>query len=114
MNVRAEDPNLWSDTDAAQKILRERTKLDSSLALYRKLEGGLADSLGFADLAEAEGDEAVHAEAVETLRAIQTKAKQLELEGLLSGEADGNDAFLEVHAGAGGTESQDWAEMLLR
>ena len=74
----------------------------------------MADSLGLAELAEGEGDEAVHAEAVETLRAIQTKAKQLELEGLLSGEADGNDAFLEVHAGAGGTESQDWAEMLLR
>ena len=74
----------------------------------------MSDSLGLAELAEAEGDEAVHAEAVEALRAIQIKTRQLELEGLLSGEADGNDAFLEVHAGAGGTESQDWAEMLLR
>ncbi|MSO70342.1 MAG: peptide chain release factor 2 [Alphaproteobacteria bacterium] len=114
LNARAEDPNLWNDPAAAQKILRERTRLDNSIGGFRKLEAGLTDSLGLAELAEAEGDEAVHAEAVEALRNIQIKAKQLELEGLLSGEADGNDAFLEVHAGAGGTESQDWAEMLLR
>ena len=94
--------------------MRERTRLDNAIGGYRRLEGGLADALGLAELAEAEGEEAVHAEAVEALKKIAAEAKKLELEGLLSGEADGNDAFLEVHAGAGGTESQDWAEMLLR
>ncbi|MGD9535866.1 MAG: peptide chain release factor 2 [Alphaproteobacteria bacterium] len=114
LNARAEDPTLWNDPAAAEKVMRERTRLDSAVGGFRALESGLADSLGLAELAEEEGDEAVHAEAVDALRRIAAKAKALELEGLLSGEADGNDCFLEVHAGAGGTESQDWAEMLLR
>jgi peptide chain release factor 2 len=94
--------------------MRERNRLDRAIGGYRRLEGGLSDAVALATLAEEEGEEAVHAEAVEALRRIAAEAKALELEGLLSGEADGNDAFLEVHAGAGGTESQDWAEMLLR
>lgn len=94
--------------------MRERTRLDHSIAGFRALEQGLDDALALAELAEEEGDEEAHAEAEAALRELKGRAKTRELESLLSGEADGNDSFLEVHAGAGGTESQDWAEMLLR
>src|SRR6516162_1984734 len=94
--------------------MRERTQLDKAIGDYRALERDFRDSLELLALAEAEGDSAVAADAEETLKSIQARAAKRELEGLLSGEADANDAFLEVHAGAGGTESQDWAEMLLR
>ena len=94
--------------------MRERTQLDKAIGDYRALERDFRDSLELLALAEAEGDAAVAADAEATLKSIQARAAKRELEGLLSGEADANDAFLEVHAGAGGTESQDWAEMLLR
>src|SRR3546814_3487269 len=66
------------------------------------------------ELGDAEGDQAIVVEAEKDLEAIRAKAETMQVEGLLSGEADGNDCYLEVHAGAGGTEAQDWAEMLLR
>ncbi len=94
--------------------MRERTQLDKAIGDYRALEREYRDSLELLALAEAEGDAAVAADAEATLKRIQARAAKRELEGLLSGEADANHAFLEVHAGAGGTESQDWAEMLLR
>jgi peptide chain release factor 2 len=94
--------------------MRERTQLDKAIGDYRALEREYRDSLELLALAEAEGDAAVAADAEATVKRIQARAAKRELEGLLSGEADANDAFLEVHAGAGGTESQDWAEMLLR
>ncbi len=94
--------------------MRERTRLDQAITGYHTLEGELDDALALAELAEEEKDEESFAEAEAALRELQIRAKKLELESLLSGEADGNDCFLEVHAGAGGTESQDWAEMLLR
>ena len=94
--------------------MQERTRLDQAITGYRNLESELEDALGLAELAEEEKDEDSFGEAVEALRELQSRAKKLELESLLSGEADANDCFLEVHAGAGGTESQDWAEMLLR
>ncbi len=88
--------------------------LDGKIGGYRKLETDLADMLGLIELGEADGDDDVVKEAEATLRQMRDHAKKLELESLLSGEADGNDCYLEVHAGAGGTESQDWAEMLMR
>ena len=94
--------------------MRERTRLDQAITGYRNLESELEDALALAELAEEEKDEDSFTEAVAALGELQSRAKKLELESLLSGEADGNDCFLEVHAGAGGTESQDWAEMLLR
>ncbi len=94
--------------------MRERTRLDQAITGYRNLESELEDALALAELAEEEKDEDSFTEAVATLGELQSRAKKLELESLFSGEADGNDCFLEVHAGAGGTESQDWAEMLLR
>ncbi len=94
--------------------MRERTRLDNTITSYRALEQELSDNIELAALGEAEEEEAVVDEAVAALRKMSRRAARLRLEALLSGEADGNDCYLEVHAGAGGTESQDWAEMLIR
>ena len=99
---------------AAQKLMRERTRLDDAIAGHRALERDLADNLDLIELAEAEGDDAVLDEAQAALAPVRDWAVKRRAEALLSGEADGNDSYLEVHAGAGGTESQDWAEMLVR
>ena len=95
-------------------MTKERARLNDGIDGYRKLETELHDTLELIELAEAEGDEALVDEAGATLANLQRHAAKRELESLLSGEVDGNESYLEVHAGAGGTESQDWAEMLLR
>src|SRR5579862_215620 len=94
--------------------MRERTRLDKGVNGYLKIEREVDDTLALAEMAEAEGDQAMLDEAQKTLEALQKDVKARELDSLLSGEADGNDCYLEVHAGSGGTEAQDWAEMLLR
>jgi peptide chain release factor 2 len=94
--------------------MRERTHLADAIAAYRALERELDDSLTLAELGEQEGDPASIDEAQRNLSDLKARAGKRELESLLSGEADQNDCYLEVHAGAGGTEAQDWAEMLLR
>jgi len=94
--------------------MRERTDLESRLNNLKKLEGDLDDAVTLIELGEAEGDEATIAEGEAQLRGLQGEAARQQLEAMLSGEADSNDTYLEVHAGAGGTESQDWASMLLR
>ncbi|AQU87719.1 peptide chain release factor 2 [Komagataeibacter nataicola] len=114
LNNRAEDPDLWNDSDAAQKLMRERTMLANQIEGVQRLEADVNDTIELVELAEMEGDESVVAEALGTLRALAEEAKRRETESLLSGEADSNDCYLEVNAGAGGTEAQDWAEMLLR
>ncbi|MEM1104471.1 MAG: peptide chain release factor 2 [Pseudomonadota bacterium] len=114
LNDKAEDPQLWDDPATAQELMQERTRLDQALTQIRDLEQDLADNSEMAELAEAEGDEELLGEAQSALEALRDAAGRAELEALLSGEADGNDCYLEVHAGAGGTESQDWAEMLTR
>jgi peptide chain release factor 2 len=114
LNARAEDPTLWNDPDAAQKIMRERTDLEERLSAIARLERELEDGLTLIELGEAEGDESVVREGEGAIKAIQDEAARRQVETLLSGEADGNDTYLEVHSGAGGTESQDWAQMLMR
>jgi peptide chain release factor 2 len=94
--------------------MRERTRLDEALSSYFALEREFDDATGMLELAEAEGDAALVTESEMALEGIRARAAAQELESMLSGEADPNDAYLEVHAGAGGTESQDWASMLLR
>jgi peptide chain release factor 2 len=94
--------------------MRERQKLDGAMSAVRELENALADARGLIEMAEEEGDAAMVADAEASLAAIAGKAEQQRLQSMLSGEADGNDTYLEIHAGAGGTESQDWASMLLR
>src|SRR5881394_3435236 len=114
LNARVEDPSLWNNAEEAQAVSRERARLTASVEAVQSLERDLADALGYAELADEEGDEASLEEARVQLRAIKERAGRAELEALLSGEADGNDAFIEINSGAGGTESCDWAGMLMR
>jgi peptide chain release factor 2 len=94
--------------------MQERTTLEDNLGALTRIEQELADQVGMIELGDAEGDAGVVTEAEEALRRLKTDVSRRELEALLSGEADRLDTYLEVHAGAGGTESQDWANMLLR
>lgn len=105
---------MWEDAAAAQKILQEKTYLEKMVNDFLKLEQELNDNVELIEMAEAEGDEQVQNDAERDLLKLAEKCSRLKLESMLSGEADPCDAFVEVHAGAGGTESQDWAEMLLR
>jgi peptide chain release factor 2 len=114
LNARAEDPTLWDDADEAQKVMRERTHLENAVGAVRSTERALADNLELIELGEMEADQTVVADAEAALRQLREDSRKRELESLLSGEADSNDCYLEVHAGAGGTEAQDWAEILLR
>ncbi len=112
--MRAEDPDLWNDPAEAQKLMRERQSLDDNITAIKNLEQSLEDNVGLIELGQEEGDEAVVKEAEAAIRGLEAEIAERELKTLLSGEADANDTYLEVHAGAGGTESQDWASMLLR
>ncbi|WP_230167081.1 peptide chain release factor 2 [Roseomonas sp. CECT 9278] len=114
LNARAEDPALWNDAAEAGRVMRERGRLSSQVDGVRKLERDVADAIDLIELAEAEGDDATANAAVADLETFAAEAKRLEIESLLSGEADANDCYVEVNAGAGGTEAQDWAQMLLR
>lgn len=94
--------------------MQERTKLDHAITGLKAMEGELADCLELIEMGEAEGDGDIVTEAEAQIEALNGKLATLRLETMLSGEADGNNCYVEIHAGAGGTESQDWAEMLLR
>ncbi|MDT8855886.1 peptide chain release factor 2 [Paracoccaceae bacterium Fryx2] len=113
-NALIEDGNLWSDPARAQKLMRERQSLMDELSTYRMIDSGLSDNVELIGMGEAEGDAEIVAEAEAALKALVETSRAKELEALLDGEADGNDTFLEVNAGAGGTESCDWASMLAR
>jgi len=94
--------------------MRERNRLAGAIDGVRTLEREVADSIELVALAEAESDAAMVADAIKSLRSLADEAKRREIESLLSGEADGNDSYIEINAGAGGTEAQDWAAMLMR
>ena len=114
LNAMTEDPNLWNDAARAQKLMRDRQTLADAVARVEGMERDLEDNVGLIELGEMEDDKAVIADAEEALKRLKEKAEQAEIEALLDGEADGNDTFLEINAGAGGTESCDWAAMLAR
>jgi peptide chain release factor 2 len=114
LNALSERADFWHDPEKAQKLMRERNKLDAGINAIAAIERELADSVELAEMAEAEGDGGLVEEAHATLTQVQARAAKAELEALLAGEADANDAFIEINSGAGGTESQDWASMLLR
>ena len=113
-NARVEDPNLWDDPDAAQKLMRDRQMLVDAIATHDGIQTDLTDNIELIELGELEDDAEVVADAEAALLDLKRRAAQKELEALLDGEADGNDTFLEINAGAGGTESCDWASMLAR
>lgn len=114
LNALAEDPTLWDDPTKAQSLMRERNILQERIGDVTSLETESKDIVELIDLAEMEDDTALQDELETQLQALQEKAEKLQLKSLLSGEADLNDAYLEINAGAGGTEAQDWANMLLR
>ena len=107
-------PELWNDATRAQKLLSEKNSLEESVTALKQTETSLSELSELCELAEEEGNQELVAEIITQLEELKVKTRRGELEALLSGEADKNDAFLEVHAGSGGTEAQDWAEMLLR
>ncbi|OYX93804.1 MAG: peptide chain release factor 2 [Novosphingobium sp. 17-62-19] len=114
LNARVEDPKLWDDPKKAEEVMRERRRLEAAIGTVNTIGQEMADAVEFIELGEMEGDEATVNEGLATLAALADRADNDKVQALLAGEADGNNAFLEVHAGAGGTESQDWAEMLQR
>jgi peptide chain release factor 2 len=107
-------PGFWDDGEKAQKLMRERTSLEERMNGILKLERDLDDSITLIELGDMESDQDTISEGEAGIRTIQTEAARQQVETLLSGEADSNDTYLEIHPGAGGTESQDWAQMLLR
>jgi peptide chain release factor 2 len=114
LNARVEDQSLWNDPKAAQEVMRERRRLDEAIGATRAIQQELDDNVELLEMAEAEGDESMEADAVAALAELAERAERDKVTALLAGEADSNDTYIEVNSGAGGTESQDWAEMLHR
>lgn len=114
LNARVEDPTLWDDPKKAREVMRERGRLDAAIEAVRAISQERDDAAEMIGMAEAEGDDGLVADAERALAELAIRAEHDKVEALLAGEADGNDSYIEIHAGAGGTESQDWAEMLYR
>ncbi|WP_155851915.1 peptide chain release factor 2 [Ahrensia sp. 13_GOM-1096m] len=114
LNSRAEDPDLWNDPDEAQKLMQERQRLEEMTGAIKAFDQNLADSVELIAMGEEEGDQDTVTDAEEIIKAMQGDIEKMSIEALLSGELDSSDTFVEVHSGAGGTESQDWASMLFR
>ncbi|BBC72993.1 peptide chain release factor 2 [Altererythrobacter sp. B11] len=114
LNARVEDPTLWDNPKQAQAIMQEQKRLSAAIGTVRSITQEMNDAVEFVELGEAEGDDETIAEGLATLQALADRADKDKVQALLAGEADGFDTYLEIHAGAGGTESQDWAEMLQR
>lgn len=114
LDARVQDPTLWDDPKQAQAITQEQKRLETAINTVREIESEMSDAVEFIEMGDAEGDEEVVQEGLASLAKLADRADRDKVQALLSGEADGNDTYLEIHAGAGGTESQDWAEMLFR
>ena len=109
-----EDPAVWDKPERAQDLGRERAKLEQVVDTIDGLEGGLADAAELLDMAEEEGDEPTAREVAADLDQLEQRLAALEFRRMFAGEMDPNDAFVDIQAGSGGTEAQDWANMLLR
>ncbi|MFN9499234.1 MAG: peptide chain release factor 2 [Erythrobacteraceae bacterium] len=114
LNARVQDPTLWDNPKQAQAISREQKTLETSVNTVNEIAAEMADAIEFIEMGEAEGEESIVEDGLKTLERLADRADADKVQALLSGEADGNDTYIEIHAGAGGTESQDWAEMLFR
>ncbi len=114
LNARVQDPTLWDNPKDAQAVSREQKQLESAVNTVNEISAEMADAIEFIEMGEAEGEESIVNDGVASLEKLANRADADKVQALLSGEADANDTYLEIHAGAGGTESQDWAEMLLR
>ena len=114
LDARVQDPTLWDDPKQAQAITQEQKRLETAINTVREIESEMADAVEFVEMGEAEGDTDVEREGLDTLAQLAERADRDKVQALLSGEADSYDTYLQINAGAGGTESQDWADMLLR
>jgi len=114
LNAQAENPDLWNNPENAQKTMRERTRVDNLITGFRRIDAAFKDALELHEMADSEGDEATRSESFTEMQTLAAQISKMELEALLNGEADANDCYIEIHPGAGGTESQDWAFMLYR
>lgn len=114
LDARVQDPTLWDNPKDAQAITREQKQLESAINTVKEIAAEMGDAIEFIEMGEAEGEDSIVEDGLNTLAQLADRADADKVQALLSGEADGNDTYLEIHAGAGGTESQDWAEMLLR
>jgi peptide chain release factor 2 len=114
LNARVQDPSLWDNPKQAQAISREQKSLENAVNTVNEIAAEMADAIEFVEMGEAEGEESIVEDGLKTLERLADRADADKVQALLSGEADGNDTYIEIHAGAGGTESQDWAEMLFR
>ncbi|WP_294196449.1 peptide chain release factor 2 [uncultured Sphingomonas sp.] len=114
LNARVEDQSLWNNPKEAQAVMRERRRLDEAITATRDIERELSDTAELIEMAEAEGDAEMADEGVAVLKTLADRAQADKVKALLAGEADANDSYIEINAGAGGTESQDWAGMLQR
>jgi peptide chain release factor 2 len=114
LNAKAEDSSLWNDPQKAQEVMRKRQDLDNRINGILRIEQTIADNVELIEMGEAEGDQGIVNEAEKALMSVKKEVAAVELDALLSGEADASDSYLQINAGAGGTESQDWASMLMR
>ena len=114
LNDKVEDPTLWDDPKAAQDVMRERRRLEEAIGATRKIETELKDTVELIEMAEAEGDDSLIDDGVQSLAELAERAERDKVAALLAGEADPNNSYIEINAGAGGTESNDWAGMLQR
>ena len=114
LNAKVEDPTLWDDPKAAQDVMRERRRLEEAIGATQKLESELKDTVELIEMAEMEGDEGLVDDGVRSLGELADRAEKDKVAALLAGEADANNSYIEINAGAGGTESNDWAGMLQR
>jgi peptide chain release factor 2 len=114
LNARVEDPKLWESPKEAEAVMRERRRLEAAVGAVNSISSEMENAIEYVELGEAEGDDSTIKEGLDALAALAERADADKVQALLAGEADANDAYLEIHAGAGGTESQDWAEMLQR
>ncbi len=114
LNAKVEDPALWDDPKGAQEVMRERRRLEEAIGATEKIERELTDTVELIEMAELEGDEALVDDGVKALGELAERAERDKVAALLAGEADANNSYIEINAGAGGTESNDWAGMLQR
>ncbi len=114
LNAMVEDQALWNDPKAAQVVMRERRRLEQAIEATRAIQTELSDTVELMEMADAEGDTSMSDDALVALADLAERTERDKVAALLAGEADANDTYIEVNAGAGGTESNDWAEMLGR
>ncbi len=114
MNRELEDPQVWSDPERAQRLGKERAGLEAVVRNLEEIRSGLEEAQELLDLAAEEGDEDILDSVGEDVQRLEARVDQLEFRRMFSGEMDSHNAYLEIQAGSGGTEAQDWAEMLLR